>query len=130
MFEQKSDYQDNGRLGAQSRPHIIGNWIQRARLSTYRPDIRSVKDYADNFATWWKSLQPEWRANVDSTSAPNNASWEDIRRPGVNGLLSVVTGLFFWGCAIQNMKVGAQPAAKKHWIKYVNDVSFVLSNLV
>ena len=43
-----------------------------------------------DFVAWWGSLLP-------SQSATSVRDWSPIAKPGVNGLLSVVAALFFWG---------------------------------
>lgn len=125
-FEDGSGYQGSTKLGTRHRPSFIGDWIKNYRTPTYRPEIKNIGAFATDFIAWWQSLQPKWRIDNARTNANGDVSWEEIRRPGVNGLLSVLAGLFLWGRAIRN----AKPAAKKHWLESVNDVSFVITQLL
>ncbi|KJA26036.1 hypothetical protein HYPSUDRAFT_133378, partial [Hypholoma sublateritium FD-334 SS-4] len=103
-FEGKSGYQGSAKLGTHHRPRVIADWIQRARSPKYRPEVKNINTLAADFIAWWKG----------------------IRRPGINGLLSIVAGLFFWGHAIRD----AKPVAKERWLESVNDVSFVIAQLL
>lgn len=101
-FEVSTGFPDTRRLPklrARHRPVFVGDWIQRARISTYRPNIPDFDDAGEKFTTWWASLQPQWRVSDDGSLIRSCGSWEDLRRPGVNGLLSVLAALFFWGAA-------------------------------
>jgi len=51
--------------------------------------------------------------------------WEELKKPGLNGILSVMAGLFYWGRI-------AQRNAKqcKAWAADVEDCSFVLRQLL
>ncbi len=59
-FEQDAQFDSSSRLGARHRPQIVTDWMKRARLSSYRPEI-DAKALASDFSAWWKNLQPEWR---------------------------------------------------------------------
>jgi len=54
-----------------------------------------------------------------------DGNWDGLRRPGLNGILSVLACLFFWGCRAQgNMKHCAGRASA------VEDCILVLGQLV
>ncbi|KAF8966263.1 hypothetical protein BDZ97DRAFT_1658026 [Flammula alnicola] len=65
-----------------------------ARSTTWRPEIDNVAEY--EFRAWWTSIQPGWR---DSSRAVDG-DCEDLRRPGLNGLVSVMAALFYWGSSL------------------------------
>lgn len=125
-FEQNSQYLAHGRLGTHRRPQVVGDWIQRARPDDYQPDIGKPAAFAKEFSAWWQSLQPDWRTVSADRSLPQiRENWEEIRRPGINGLLSVVAALFFWGFAIRNKG----STMRSPWLNALNDVVYVLDQL-
>ncbi|KAF8202529.1 hypothetical protein BJ912DRAFT_842680, partial [Pholiota molesta] len=97
-FEIKESYGRDlvGKLKAKDRPTVLKDWIQRARSATWRSVI-SNKD----------------------------GDWEPLRQPGVNGLLTVVAGLFFWGLGAH-----ADPASRAAWVSFINDCSVVFNGLL
>ncbi|KJA22463.1 hypothetical protein HYPSUDRAFT_102681, partial [Hypholoma sublateritium FD-334 SS-4] len=125
-FEQDSHFIAKGRLGTHCRPRAIADWIQRARSASYQPEINNLAAFSTDFSAWWQSLQPDWRANnVDNALPRSREDWDDIRRPGINGLLSVAAALFFWGYAARNKGAPARSA----WLDALNDVIHVLNQL-
>lgn len=125
-FEERTQFQEGGlRLGAKRRPLLVANWIQYARNPTFHAEIKNVAAFAADFSAWWQGLQPGWRrANSDDQTPRQAEEWDSIRRPGLNGLLSVVAALFFWGSAVQST------AARSVWLEAAKDVSFVLEQLL
>jgi len=49
-----------------------------------------------------------------------DGDWEVLRRPGVNGILSVMAGLFFWGVALRGK------GSREGWNNAVSDCTVVL----
>lgn len=64
-FESVSGFQDSGKLAARRRPQAITDWIARARIPTYQPDIKNIARFANDFSAWWQILQPSWRVRED-----------------------------------------------------------------
>ncbi|KJA12644.1 hypothetical protein HYPSUDRAFT_152312 [Hypholoma sublateritium FD-334 SS-4] len=127
QFEQDAGFDDGPRLGTRHRPHLIADWIQRARKPTYKCEIKNVDKFAGEFDTWWRGLQPDWRLDDASNLLRRDGDdWECLRCPGVNGLLSVLAALFFWGCHAQR---GAAPF-KVRWLTALRDVSYVIGRLL
>lgn len=110
------------KLSAKGRPECIGAWIQRARAPTYRPAIADYKAFASGFEAWWRALQPEWRRSADGALLRGKGDFVAVRVTGVNGLLSVLAALFFWGAAS-----GIQ---RDSWLEAVEDVAWVLEQPV
>lgn len=126
-FEEESGFQGSGKLGTHRRPRVIEDWIQRARLPTFRPEIKDIEGFAADFTAWWQSLQPEWRRNGNGEIPNEGGDWNEIRKPGVNGLLSVIAALFFWGNTIQ---ITQHAAARAAWLEALGDVAYVIEHLV
>ncbi len=126
-FEKGSADRSSARLGAQSRPQAVTDWIRRARLNTYNPQINSVATFAKEFNAWWASLQPAWRTDGGrGVLRRDGEDWECLRCSGINGLLSVLAALFFWGCAVQKSKA----ATKSAWLRALDDVSYSITQLL
>jgi hypothetical protein len=106
----------------------VSDWIRVGCSRTKKiPVVLDVE-----WSAWWDSLQPGWRrhdrdgkwmAGGDAVYG-GNKEWGFLDRPGPNGCLSVVASLYFWGVCEE------QPAAaKKQWIKAVEDVAWMLEGL-
>jgi hypothetical protein len=51
--------------------------------------------------------------------------WDDrLLHWGQNGILSMIAGLYFWGCAVRD-----QPEVLGRWEFAVNDVAWILEGL-
>lgn len=124
-LESEAGYAGNLKLGTKGRPDAIKDWIQRARSTTWRPTIRDPKVFGSQVSGWWLSLQPDWRIEEGGGfSRTLDGDFEDLRRPGINGLLSIIAGLFFWGNSLQD-----EARSNEAWMSVVSDVQFVLANL-
>ncbi|CAA7268955.1 unnamed protein product [Cyclocybe aegerita] len=125
-FEVQSHYEPVANLSATHRPPAVRDWIQRARAPAWRPQIPNVGKYGAQFWRWWAGLQPSWRRDEDGDVVMGavEGDWEPLRRPGVNGLLSVLVALFFWGGKVQKTRV-----AKEKWLLAVKDVHLAMSKV-
>jgi hypothetical protein len=123
-FEAKEGYKEVGRLTASGRPEVVSQWISRARSVTWRP-VLDVKSYEAKYNEWWKRLQPDWRVvngRVDVNLTQGN--WESLRMPGLNGFLSILSALFYWGLAVQG-----KATHRNAWLFAVQDCHLVISLL-
>jgi hypothetical protein len=112
-------------IPASGRPEVVSMWIARKRSTTWEPDISNLKHYADAFNGWWKYLQPSWRISNDrANKMSTEGDWNCLRAPGVNGIMSVVAGLFYWGLASEG-----KGAHRKAWLDAIQDCCLVFSLL-
>ncbi|KAF8989942.1 hypothetical protein BDZ89DRAFT_914450, partial [Hymenopellis radicata] len=89
------------------RPVAVSDWLQRARSPSWSPDSYDAYTASREFWSWWAALQPKWRAvTVDQTPfrevhRPNAAgqSWGSLQTSGINGSLSILASLAWWGKA-------------------------------
>jgi len=102
IFEGQAGYMGDKKLATTHRPDAIKAWIARARSASWRPDILDIPTYESEFMLWWAALQPSWRKRSDGTTifSKVEGDWEALQRPGLNGMLSVMAGLLFWGVAL------------------------------
>lgn len=124
-FEAKEGYNEAGRPTALGRPEVVSQWISRARSVTWRPNIFDVEGYEAKYNEWWKRLQPDWRVvngRVDVGLTQGN--WESLRLPGLNGFLSIISALFYWGLAVKG-----KATHHNAWLSAVQDCHLVISLL-
>lgn len=125
MFQRKHGFADDKRLPNKGRPGVLNEWIRvgRTRNKSWRPRSLVVKDVEGEFKMWWNSLQPEWRVeNGVVVKERLVGDWSSMIYPGINGLLSVVAALFFWGLEAQQTK-----SRRNAWLLAVNDCHIVLN---
>jgi len=80
------------------------------------------------YITWWTGLQPNWRKSTNGKlvfSRVIGGDWKQLRRPGLNGLVSVIAALLFWGVVFQDSR-----GERKGWDKAVFDCLILLNQLV
>ena len=123
-FEQKEGFEESGKLGTAGRPDCIFQWKKRARSSTWRPDISNVSTFEREFRAWWISLQPTWRVSEGKIVSGGKGDWDVLRKPGLNGLICMLVGLFYWGTFVQTDK-----SQHRGWVELVEDCTLVLRQL-
>ncbi|KAF9471459.1 hypothetical protein BDN70DRAFT_819959 [Pholiota conissans] len=102
QFEKVENYKEMGKLGSSGRPSCVASWIKYARSANFRPDIGSLPLF-------------EKTGNLS-----------DLRRPGKNGLVSVIAALFFWG--IRSQEKG-DTESNRGWHLAIDDVQWVIHHL-
>jgi hypothetical protein len=126
-FEEKEGFKERRKLGTKDRPLFVAEWIRYARSPTWRPSIPDVPALEISFQAWWKGLQPDWRMSDNGLTVLDkiDGDWDQLRRPGLNGIHSVIACLFYWGCKAQG--------STKHcvgWASAVEDCILVLGQLI
>jgi len=125
-FEGGAGYKGPKKLLATHRPDAIKAWIGRAQSPSWRPIIPDTSVYESEYMLWWTALQPSWRKNRDGSLifSKVEGDWGVLQRPGLNGMLSVMAGLLFWGVALRD-----SGNERKGWNKAVSDCLMVISSL-
>ncbi|KAG6806221.1 hypothetical protein H0H93_003335, partial [Arthromyces matolae] len=102
-FETKGQFNDQGCLISRKRPDMVREWIKRRRSIRYRPVTHTnVKEVEEAMVDWWSEILVE-------------KGW---RRTGINGVLSLVAGLFLWGADLQHRNAG--------WLALLSEVGEAL----
>ena len=98
-FEEKEGFEEWKKLGMKGRPAFIAEWIRYACSPTWCPSITDVPALEISFQAWWKGLQPDWRMSGDGSTVLDkmDGDWDQLRRPGLNGIHSIIACLFYWG---------------------------------
>jgi hypothetical protein len=124
-FEEKESYIERGMLTAKNRPTLVSQWIGGGRRPTFNPTISDPAHFEKQFRRWWLTIQPEWRVSNGKLVKDMEGDWDSLRRPGKNGLLSVLAALFYWGLSVKN-----KSGAKKAWKRAVEDFQAVFHHLL
>lgn len=93
-FESEHQFAEITQVSPQGRPPPVKSWIDRHRLTSWRPTINNLKEYKEQFQTWWVRIQRKWRVTdgiINRESA--EGSWDCLRLPGMNGWQSILVGL-------------------------------------
>ncbi|KAJ7741396.1 hypothetical protein DFH07DRAFT_705624, partial [Mycena maculata] len=116
-------------LPSKGRPEQVGRWITAARGRRNQPDpvVHDTEKYGIQWWRWWDSLQPEWRTKEPDrktwvVGGEYGADWDSLAYWGVNGLLSVVASLYFWGCAV----AGEEEETVEEWECAINNVAWMM----
>ncbi|KAJ7605004.1 hypothetical protein FB45DRAFT_767774 [Roridomyces roridus] len=112
------------------RPDELGDWIKSGRRK--EKVISDLDKFETQWSDWWKSLQPSWRAESRAESGQDGTPWEGktlgdwgkLVSPGINGVYSVVVGLYWWGCAEKK-----KASVSTGWENTVSDVECALYGL-
>ncbi|KII84061.1 hypothetical protein PLICRDRAFT_118457, partial [Plicaturopsis crispa FD-325 SS-3] len=114
-----------GGLGLHRRPPHVQWWIRRARLPERSLPILDLDEFIRDWKAWWGSCNPNWRqpegAGLPMTQNAEG-SLEVLRKPGKNGILSVLAALKWWR--------DAEGGNSSEWAAAVDDVSGVVARLL
>ena len=98
-----SESNPKAKLSSVNRPICVHEWIKRKRSVTYQPDANALSTISQDFHSWWKALQPEWRVSKGNKGLKKaNGDWSRLRISGANGFLSVMAALFFWRSSLES----------------------------
>ncbi|KAJ6458985.1 hypothetical protein C8R45DRAFT_843646 [Mycena sanguinolenta] len=119
--------------GGKGRPDIIAEWIKGGRGTKMKKAVavEDVLRFADEWDAWWAGLQPGWRVKDNSgkwhieEAYEENREWGSLAATGVNGLVSAVAALYFWGVAV---RMGTEDQ-KRRWEASVHDVAWVIEGV-
>ena len=72
-------------------------------------------------------MQPKWRVSEKGAILMDDVEgeWENLRKLGLNGLLSTLASLFYWGRIVQR-----NTKQRKAWAVDVEDCTLVLRHLL
>jgi hypothetical protein len=90
------------------------------------------KTFAGEFTNWWRVLQPEWRVHegsldLSTDDPPDDETWEELAKPGKNGLFLLMLALWWWSSAVDQSDVQSE---KDVWIHAAQDVDWVLTQIL
>ncbi|KJA24432.1 hypothetical protein HYPSUDRAFT_200645 [Hypholoma sublateritium FD-334 SS-4] len=94
------------RMPAKLRPAILSTWVQNGKRRYDSPPTISESDLpmlADEWVTWWNSVQPVWRRSPAENSLPvplsmakGSENLDPIKKAGPVGFILVIIALAWW----------------------------------
>ncbi|KAJ7629774.1 hypothetical protein DFH06DRAFT_941308, partial [Mycena polygramma] len=120
-------------LSSKQRPAEVGVWITKNLRGKrgIEPKVTAPAEYAKGWQLWWDSLQPGWRQRgpdgkwtIDEYGG-GGREWGPLYQWGVNGTLSILASLYFWGRAI----VEGEEADRRAWEAAVLDVTWMMEGM-
>ncbi|KAK6993081.1 hypothetical protein R3P38DRAFT_3224091 [Favolaschia claudopus] len=117
-------------LSPKLRPALVSSWITRGRRGSDFV-VDNPEEYAEMWQRWWDSLQPAWRVrdtdgswSVTAGYGAGGREWGPLYQWGVNGILSVVASLYFWGRGLTDNE-----QLRARWEAAVGDVVWMCEGM-
>lgn len=110
-----------------NRPEAVKFWISRARPweESKWPPLPSSEQLAKEWWSWWDAINPPWRQRAeDRLVVGGNGSWDEMKKPGQNGLLGVIACLLWWKAVLP------EEDEEVDWYTAVRDVLWVVNQLL
>ncbi|KAJ7018846.1 hypothetical protein C8F04DRAFT_976565, partial [Mycena alexandri] len=131
-LEESAGFEQNGKALPTSkwRPLKVQKWIRGARGSRTKtlPEVHDVAAYAKAWNAWWDALQPPWRKRGEDglwiVGGKYGAEFGALDASGINGCISIVASLCFWGAAKTHDR-----ESRAVWETAVNDVVWMLEGV-
>ncbi|KAJ7576765.1 hypothetical protein C8J56DRAFT_799379 [Mycena floridula] len=118
---------ENGRggLSASGRPDQVHWWVSCKRKSVVLSTLVDLEPFVEIFSSWWSALNPEWREHdiTGKLVQSSGGSWDCLRAPGINGMLSVIACMWWWALKAEK---GVKDSA---WIQMAEDIIWVCEQL-
>lgn len=120
----------NHTLTNTNRPTEYNVWLHRSRKWDEMPDIDAMltPQYSSMWWSWWKTLQPAWRALslTQDLRGTRGFDWSQTRKGSQNGLFTVILTLGWWLLGIKN----GSGSGMEGCMAAVNDVAWVLDQMI
>ncbi|KAK0503754.1 hypothetical protein EDD18DRAFT_1344613 [Armillaria luteobubalina] len=108
----------------------LSHWIRCGWKVVPHHQLKDLMMMNEEWWAFWKSLRPAWR-DIHRVKGPLSAShcggavrgeWREMSKCGVNGVITAVAGLVFWGL----LASGGTRRQKDIWENVVEDTKWVL----
>ncbi|KAJ7028758.1 hypothetical protein C8F04DRAFT_963607 [Mycena alexandri] len=125
-FEQEGQPLPSSKL----RPGEVQKWIRGARGNRMKclPEVVNVAQYGKTWNAWWDALQPSWRKRGSDghwvVGGKYGAEYGALDASGLNGCISIVAALYFWGTARTH-----DEGSRAEWERAVQDVVWMLEGV-
>jgi len=96
VFEAQEEYSEVRALDCVYHPLPLSLWMKRHHSSTWQPPVTEMAGFERSFMKWWVYLQPDWRVADGKVLKDIMGDLSVLKRPGLNGFLTVLVGLFYW----------------------------------
>lgn len=128
VYEGRNNFESRALLFLKGRPKVVAEWIKDAQKASFAPKpLPNITLIEHKHTAWWRALQPVSRIQGDGTLcvASTCMDWAWLHVFGVNGVLSVLASLFFWGMSL--VHADADTAS---WEVAVDDCLSVMQQLL
>jgi hypothetical protein len=122
-FEAQEEYFEVQPLDCVDRPLPLTIWMKRHRSSTWRPPVTDMAGFERHFMKWWANLQPDWRVADGKVLRDLTGDFSVLKRPGTNGFLTVLVGLFYW-------HVTDEISLEEDWLTIVEDCVTIIESFL
>lgn len=136
IMEGESGWMRSGQLPSNGRPDILDVWIKGGRLTRTSNmialQLQDLPSFKRAFAVWYAGMQPTWRMSKGGkwerpkVGKRKRIGWELVEVNGVNGWLSVVACLYWWGMTTMG---GGTQIDLDQWEEAVDDATWVMEGL-
>ncbi|KAF9004184.1 hypothetical protein BDZ89DRAFT_967134, partial [Hymenopellis radicata] len=111
------------------RPALLSKWVGNGRTRSPRLVLsdRDMPQFIESWKLWWNDMQPEWRKKQGTGVGDKGevkGKWGCVTRPGINGLLSVVAVMSWWGTAM------VRDNDKDAFVRVVEDVRWLMEGVL
>ena len=114
-------------MNTKCRPGILSKWLVNRKFHTL-PHVDDVGGYAEEWLSWWNSVQPKWRQSSEKGSLPlplsiasDKEDLASLKKGGPSGLVMIMIGLKWWA-SIQDKDT--------KWVDAVKDVRLCMEELL
>ncbi len=135
LLKEENNFEKRGELAGDGRPAMLSKWIQYGRLTRSKTmpttlDASNLAAFKHAYQTWYDGLQPDWREKEgEDWKRPKlgrkQQDWGLLDVRGINGMLSVVACLYWWGMVVSEQ---AQSDFDE-WERAAEDVSWVMEKM-
>ncbi|KAG6906587.1 hypothetical protein DXG01_013050 [Tephrocybe rancida] len=143
LFEDAMSSNSKVGLTAKSQPEEWQKWVSKSqngvRAYDATPLISDPLEFGYAVMAWWKHMQPEFRQTTDVLPAPvyqpsqpspgSTDVWTTLRKGGLNGMVTILTLLAWWGQALSR-RSQFQEDSRPLWDRTVDDVRECLAAML
>lgn len=130
QFERLHNWnRSGGRLAALGRPTLISKWIKEGRYPPRCTEpligVDGLEQYLGELCAWWRLMRPKVAFNKEDVGT----EWVALDKYGINGWLSIVVGMKWWGESLKLLAGDALKASTQEWLLMLKDLIQIIQNL-
>lgn len=119
-----------GRLASFGRPTLISTWIKEGRYPPRCTEplvgVDGLEQYSRELVAWWRSMRPKTAFNREVVGS----DWVALDKYGINGWLSIVVGMKWWGKCLHFAIGDGLKAPTEEWISMLKDLNQIIKDLL
>jgi hypothetical protein len=119
-----------GRLTGSGRPTLISKWIKEGRYPPRCTEpvigVDGLERYLEELGAWWGSIRPKTAFNREDVGF----DWVALDKYGINGWLSIVVGMKWWGESLNFLSGDGLKASTEEWLSMLKDITQTIQDLL